>query len=178
MNPIVFLLLLTVSGSMTDFVPLIHGGYKAVKHQFPFLVSLRKLDSTGIYKHDCGATILSNRFLVTAAHCWDNKLTLDDYIISCGPHKKEDEGEVYSIEEFIKHPGYDANRKFNDIALIKLKTPIGFSEYVKPVEMGREYIKENIDVIAIGWGESEVSFKTLSYLLWKIFEKNDSFILI
>lgn len=42
----------------------IWGGQKAVKGQFPFQVSLR----IG-HRHVCGGSIITNRFVITAAHC-------------------------------------------------------------------------------------------------------------
>lgn len=150
------LLTLLVSGTLAGFVPFIHGGNKAAKDQFPFLVSLRKLSKTGIYKHDCGATILSDRFLVTAAHCWNSSRTLDDYRVSVGPYKKEDEGEFYSVEKFIIHPQYDVLQNVNDMALVKMKESIRISERAAAIEIGREFIKGEVEALIIGWGKSEV----------------------
>lgn len=143
-------------GSLAFVVdPYIYGGEKATKNQFPFIVSLRKLEN-GTFIHDCGASIISEQFLLTAAHCYHSNLELSDNRISVGAHMREDQGELYNIERFIVHPQYQALAKANDIALVKTKEPIRLNENAKTIEISRNFIDRNEKAIAIGWGSSEV----------------------
>lgn len=135
----------------------IFGGDEATRHQFPFMASLRRFEKN-IYRHDCGASIISDRFLLTAAHCNQLQLliNLDRYRISVGIHARNEEGELYQLEKFINHPNYSLVH--NDIALVLLKERIRFSAHVSAIEIGRDFITGNRSAIASGWGMSEVCY--------------------
>lgn len=157
-NKLLIFFLLDTIGTLFAFPstqPLIFGGKKAMENQFPFLVSLRVLKN-GTYKHDCGASILSDRFLVTAAHCHKSKLTSNDYRISIGAILQEEQGNLYTIKKFFVHPNFNAAKMLNDVALIQTEKPIILNKNVTTIELDREFIKEKISAIVAGWGKSDV----------------------
>ena len=79
-------------------------------------------------KEFCGATVLSDRFLLTAGHCVNKiqhlihilKIEVGDFTQKESPKKK------YSIERIFLNPLYSVvdHRPINDIALIKTRVPI------------------------------------------------------
>lgn len=134
--------------------PFIFGGGKATANQFPFVVSFRLKIGTS-YVHVCGASILSDRFVITAAHCIEPDLKVTDYSISVGAHTKNEEGHLYAIKEFIVHSEYKLPMP-NDVALIILESSIQMSENITNIEINRDFIDENVDAVIAGWGKSEV----------------------
>ncbi len=44
------------------------GGEEAVRHSWPFLVSIR-VEANGVSEHHCGGTIISDKHILSAAHC-------------------------------------------------------------------------------------------------------------
>lgn len=144
---IILAVLLLVSESLA-----IYRGFKAVRNQFPYLASLRGLNGT--YKHTCGASIISDRFLLTAAHCHvlDD---LDSYRVSIGAHTRED-GQLYAVKDIIEHADFDIIKRKYDIALILLDETIQFSAIVSTIEIDRNFIVGEKPAIATGWGGSEV----------------------
>lgn len=134
--------------------PFIFGGDKATANQFPFLVSFRLKIGTN-YVHVCGASILSDRIVITAAHCIEPDLKVTDYSISVGAHTKDEQGALYAIKEFIVHPNHKLPTP-NDIALMTLDKPIRMSENITNIEINRNFIDENVDAVIAGWGKSEV----------------------
>lgn len=142
----------------TELQPLIFGGKRATENQFPFLVSLRaKIE--GEFVHVCGASILSDRFLVTAGHCKQPNTQLDDYYISVGAYDKIDPGEKYTLKKFIVHPNHinhPISKMSNDIALLLLEKPIRFNKNTTTIEMNRNFIEPNVKAVVAGWGTSEV----------------------
>lgn len=57
------------------------------------------------------------------------------YRIVAGTHNLSDAGTIYTFEEVIRHPYYGRPQFSNDVALIKVDTPIAFTERVKPIEL-------------------------------------------
>lgn len=154
-------LLISLSGILSAFAQhetIIFGGERATENQFPFLVSLRaKID--GEFMQVCGASILSDRFLVTAGHCNLLGSRLDEYQVAIGAHFKNDPADTYNLKKFIVHPNHvnhPISKMSNDVALLVLDRPISFNENVTRIEMNRDLIRENVDAVVAGWGTSEV----------------------
>lgn len=168
----VSLLFLLISGSLADFAsePYIFGGENATDtSQFPYLASLRKDNGTF---HSCGASILSDRFLVTAGHCYSIYTEVSDYRVVVGALRKEDKGEQYTVKRFIRHPGYTIipfDKPANDIALIEVKRKIQFNSKVSPIAISRDFIGKNVSAVTAGWGSSEVC---LILKIFRAFYKN------
>lgn len=144
----IIFLLFALTGSSA-----IYQGYKAVKNQFPFLASLRGLNN-GTFKHNCGASIISNRFLLTAAHCHDLD-NIDDYRVSIGAHTRED-GDLYYVKEIFEYPDFDIIKRKHDIALILLNDTIQFSVNVDKILVDYDFIEGEKLAITAGWGRNEV----------------------
>ncbi|KFB51476.1 hypothetical protein ZHAS_00019531 [Anopheles sinensis] len=122
---------------------------------YPFMISLR--GSTG--RHSCGGSILSELWVLTAGHCVSS-VTVAKETVQVGHTELSlnvDES-VYSIEQVIRHPGYDSGNSFiNDIALLKLARPLTFSDRVYPVQLPQDMFEvednlNDLEVTLIGWG--------------------------
>lgn len=156
-----FVVLLTFSGLISAFAQqetFIFGGEKATEHQFPFLVSLRA-KIHGEFTHVCGASILSDRFLVTAGHCNLLGSRLNEYQVAIGAHMKNDPAETYNLKKFIVHPNHvnqPIRKMTRDIALLVLEKPIEFNENITTIELNHNFIEENVDAVVAGWGTSDV----------------------
>ena len=52
------------------------------------------------------------------------------------------------------HPGWDEVELYNDICLLKLKTPISFRSGVQPIclRQGSEWVKPGTECVVSGWG--------------------------
>ncbi|XP_046402913.1 trypsin-7-like [Ischnura elegans] len=155
MNATTTVIVLAVIASASSFRVLngrqplderIVGGEDAAPGEFPYQLSLR----IGGH-HICGASILSEDWAVTAAHCVHN---VGDYRLQLMAGSLDvDEGDIYDVTNFTVHPKYDdATRDFNwDIAV---STPFVFSSTVSPIALPAE--GEELDagtmVVISGWG--------------------------
>jgi secreted trypsin-like serine protease len=101
----------------------VFGGEKARTGEFPHMVAI------GWRKHititfDCGGSLISNRFVLTAAHC-EKSDSIRPSFVRLGDQnlKTRSDGVVevdIDIAEFIKHEQYSALTHKNDVALIKM----------------------------------------------------------
>ena len=134
-------------------------GTEVDPHQYPWTAAILK---TGIHGVFCGASIISRQFILTAAHCIDFEFSKDCAKIRLGAHlinyvkDPEQNSRDFEIDDWKIHEGY--NDKFeNDIALIKLKTPIDYGNAIRPICLPKKrvQIKPNKPITVVGWGTTE-----------------------
>lgn len=68
-------------------------------------------------------------------------------------------GTLVQVADFIYHPKFSYTKMDSDIGLLKLKTPLEFSDMVKPIEMvgHGEEIDDGALTEVSGWGNIKVS---------------------
>jgi hypothetical protein len=103
-------------------------GFEAIPHSLPWAVSLQ-------YKgvHDCGGVIIDQWHILTAAHCLDYSNDLENYYARIGAHNRLSSGQLIPIAELVIHPTYNETRSTDDIGIIRLASPITFSQDVQPI---------------------------------------------
>ncbi|NXC99643.1 PRS55 protease, partial [Certhia familiaris] len=95
--------------------------------EFPWLVSIR---SHG--QHICGGTIISALWILTAAHCFVDKLP-PDLTVAVGGVDLSLPLEEHNPDSLILHEEFNRTSLQNDIALILLSNPIEFSKEKTPI---------------------------------------------
>lgn len=135
----------------------VFGGYRAVPGQFPHQISIR-VNFTGEFEHNCGGSIITDRFIVTAAHCFLAEFPYDmnRYRLIIGAHNRTGDGEEYLIQKNFIHPDWDLGRIINDIALAFTERVILFSENVQPISISSKFIQPGYRAVTSGWGVTDV----------------------
>lgn len=154
--------------------PRIVGGLTSVRTQFPYYVFMKLMNETLGIQHYCGATLLNDKFVLTAGHCIVPSEDVRFAELHFGVWRVKNIAEkgrfkrLVPSENFFIHPNFSGVPLFNDIALIKLDRPIEyFSPTVEPVKLPTRCISyKNLDIIAIGCGYTDETEKLAKKLQW------------
>ncbi|CAH2097516.1 unnamed protein product [Euphydryas editha] len=137
---------------LTDFSNRIYGGSNLKISDAPYMatyVSWLHKD----YK-SCGACIVHERFLLTAAHCYFPNY---NKFVQVGSDRY-DGGKKYSVKKVVVHPDYNKYIKYNnDIAVIMLKTKLILNDRIKVIKMAKKgsVVKPGEIMTTMGYGMTE-----------------------
>ncbi|RWS26971.1 Proclotting enzyme-like protein [Leptotrombidium deliense] len=121
----------------------------------------------------CGATIISDQFILTAAHCV-HSLKPQELKVILGVHNlvKATAEDKYAVSKIVAHEKYiEKDSQYNDdIALLKLEKPLKFSYNLLPIcQPKKDMIKFEHNLNAIGWGQLQPDSDEMAQKLQEIY---------
>lgn len=150
-----FLVLLTVCN-----IPLLHaqqriiGGQSIDISQAPYQIAIFTDSGFG------GGVIINNQWILTAAHVVKNK-SMSSITISMGHTDPMSDTSRSQVSQVILH-------NEGDIALLKLSSPITFTETIQPVAIvNAQYYAANTYGIVTGWGRTSINGTSPSSQLYQ-----------
>jgi len=119
------------------------GGKELTEDSAPYSVSLMSSGS-----HFCGGSLITNRVILTAAHCLGGSIS-----VLIGRHDFDDkDGELISASKQIPHPKYDEETSEYDMALIVLSRPVSVAVQAVTVNDDNSYPSVGTTARVMGWG--------------------------
>lgn len=137
--------------------PQIMRGIVTDIQQHPYQLSLQR----GL-RHSCGAVIISNKWVVTAAHCVSSPASV--YRLHAGSNDKYG-GVYYPVKKIVQHPAYNFLTIDYDIALLEIDGEITFNDKVQPVKLPKRELASGVMVNVTGWGAMKTGGKASSVLV-------------
>jgi len=113
------------------------GGGVASYAEWPWQVSLRQYKG-GQFKHKCGAALLTNKWIITAAHCVKD-IAPSNLLVRVGEYNVLNTKEVHKhvdrrIKKVVTHRSFDKFTYEYDIALLEMHdTPIKYQPNMIPI---------------------------------------------
>ncbi|XP_063599845.1 chymotrypsin BI-like [Penaeus indicus] len=143
--------------------PRIVGGVEATPHSWPHQAALFIDDM-----YFCGGSLISNEWVLTAAHCMDGAGFVE---VVLGAHNiRENEASQVSIvsTDFFTHENWNSWLLTNDIALIRLPSPVSTNSNIKTVRLPSSDVSVGTTVTPTGWGRPSDSAGGISDVLRQV----------
>ncbi|XP_048353761.1 transmembrane protease serine 9 [Sphaerodactylus townsendi] len=130
------------------------GGSGAARGEWPWQVSLwlrRK-------EHKCGAVVIGERWLLSAAHCFDIYSDPKMWLAILGTTFLSGfDGRVQKIYHIHRHPFYNVYTLDYDVALLELAFPLSYTSTIRPICMpdNSHVFSEGARCFITGWGSTK-----------------------
>ena len=153
----------------------IYGGKEVIPNQYPWVLILRFYRFHNEQEMGCGASLISNKYALTAAHCVSQPKhgSIKNMEIIAGEHsliENENSEKRIKICKINIHPLFQYGHhthvcnKCTDLAILEFCNPIEFNDHIQPIELAPP--KLNIwkygrpNVTTAGWGRMENNEKS------------------
>ncbi|XP_043238245.1 uncharacterized protein LOC122389858 [Amphibalanus amphitrite] len=140
------------------------GGEPATYGTYPWQAQIELYSDAGHFEHHCGGALISERLVLTAAHCLEPARTRLQ--VKLGQHDRRDASEqfeqTFAVENMLSHPGYrsdSASGASDDIGVMKLRLrfgrPVVFSSHVQPLCLPSGPPTVGQECHVSGWGKTD-----------------------
>ncbi|CAG0892012.1 unnamed protein product [Cyprideis torosa] len=107
-------------------------GEKAQEGEFPYHATLLYPDGKG---HYCGGSIIAQKWILTAAHCVDDK-PLPQVVVGTVNLDNLENATIMNVRRKVLHPEY--RNLEADFALLELTEDLEYSEYIQPITLANK----------------------------------------
>ncbi|XP_061722362.1 proclotting enzyme-like isoform X2 [Cydia pomonella] len=149
-----------------EHVPLVFHGTGYTRGDWPWLVAMYKRKE-GSLTFACSGTLVSDRHVVSAAHCLQQRSTLTsikDIVIKVGVYNLEDWGDdiivTRTLESAIIHEEFNSTTYANDLLVLTFDKSVEFNNNIRPACLwnGNNDLNRIVGSsgVVAGWGASEL----------------------
>ncbi|CAD7084467.1 unnamed protein product [Hermetia illucens] len=142
------------------FEILVVGGERSLPEEHPHMAAIGWSSEDGI-DWRCGGSVITNKFIITAAHCTSSRGVQPDIIRTGDLNLLETENDTYPVDFKINgifvHPQYSASLIYHDIALLKISPEFEITSTTKPACLWATEDIPQQELTALGYGTLEYS---------------------
>uniref|UniRef100_A0A673K087 Mast cell protease 1-like n=1 Tax=Sinocyclocheilus rhinocerous TaxID=307959 RepID=A0A673K087_9TELE len=121
-------------------------GKEAKPHSRPYMVSIQLTK-----RHVCGGFLISDEFVMTAAHCWKGYPEILTVVVGAHDLRKSEISDRVEVKSYIPHPYYTFCSLQNDIMLFREKVKL--NNDVKWISLPKEGDVNGDTLCSVaGWG--------------------------
>lgn len=135
-------------------IPKILNGTETDISKWPWMVALVRSGFSVIDGQFCGGTLISDRWILTAAHCVIDETTATVKVFVGHTRLSEaTQSDLHSISQIVIHPAYNQLTLDSDIALLELSEVT----ILTPIQTLGHYSlndRPGINATALGWGDT------------------------
>ncbi|KAL0878774.1 hypothetical protein ABMA27_003808 [Loxostege sticticalis] len=135
------------------------GGNVATVGSHPWMVAL----TSGVMARSffCGGSVLTQRTVLTAAHCIDNSFNFGSLSsslrVTVGTNRWNQGGQTLALTGNATHPHYVRATIKNDLTMLYTASNIIFNNLVRPVTLSFDYVGGGVQARAAGWGRTSAN---------------------
>lgn len=129
------------------------GGLNAADGAWPWQVDIQTTSGG----HVCGGSLISESWVLSAAHCFPNVFDVASYNVYAGRQHLNANNRymtAHRVRRVVVPSSYVEPKRGNDLALVELSTPVTWSDYIHPVCVpdARALFPGGLSCMVTGWG--------------------------
>ncbi|CAL8093666.1 unnamed protein product [Orchesella dallaii] len=129
------------------------GGRQAQIGEFPYTVALLSNN-----KQFCGGSLISEDWVLTAAHCITSFRSFSGVTVSVGDHNLKQQNEVKSQSRGVKrgfyHRLFSIQNLQNDVALLQISSPVTLGDNIQTICLSKQPPPYGVQGVLSGWGKT------------------------
>ncbi|XP_058891805.1 granzyme A-like [Acipenser ruthenus] len=139
------------------------GGKEVAKHSRPYMALIKRMNVAV-----CGGAVIKEKWVLTAAHCYDKKLTVVLGAHSCS--KLEQDQQTFKVKQLIPHSCFDNETGVNDLMLLELDKAAKLNKFVSKLKLPATFkdVKAKSQCRVAGWGTTNQKNNTASDILMEV----------
>ncbi|KAI5634522.1 trypsin domain-containing protein [Phthorimaea operculella] len=133
------------------------GGEVTTIDQHPYIAAMLRLNTlANEFLQSCAGTILNERTILSAAHCYVTEPNPNNWRVRVGSTFRHSGGFVHNVARIFNHPQYDPQGFDHDISVLHLASSIVFNALAQPAQIpAPNYIlADNEPIWSSGWGQT------------------------